>query len=155
MRKLSKLLFTHRSSLVGYRIVEELGVVSGSCCQTPPGTGEMKSTVENAVGGQLSVARNYLSLSVKTSMKKALSQAEKRGANCVVNLREQIATTSTTRAPAWWHPPATYYFAHVTGTAVKIEKIPDVPYVALGDTKAAHHPKRFHTKGSGLRGRRS
>ena len=125
MRKLSKLLFSHRSNLNGYRIVEELGVVTGSCCQCGSGLGEVRNSVANAVGGQLTVAKQQLSLSVKTAMRKALVQAEDKGANCVVNLREQICTTLVKRIPfipAWYAPPATFYFTHVTGTAVIVEK---------------------------------
>ena len=164
VRKLSTLLFSHRSSLHGYRIVRELGTVSGCCSQCGGILGETREHATRLVGGPINAAKANLSLTVKTATKRALAAAEKQGANCVVNMREQIATSLVRRPFVFWSPPSTFYFAHVSGTAVTVVKMSKdelrrqderekaerkrgvPPLAAVSPVPGRHHSSRKHGK---------
>eukprot|EP01059_Diplonema_ambulator_P031510 TRINITY_DN5800_c0_g1_i1.p1 TRINITY_DN5800_c0_g1~~TRINITY_DN5800_c0_g1_i1.p1 ORF type:complete len:193 (+),score=27.34 TRINITY_DN5800_c0_g1_i1:301-879(+) len=125
LSRLSKLVFSNRAHIQGFYIVRELGVVSGSYCECGGGYSDMKNSVANAMGGQITQARQHVYASMQKAVEKTLKEAEKRGANAVVNLREQITTAWVKKLPfipMWWLPPSTYYFTHVSGTAVIIRQ---------------------------------
>eukprot|EP01064_Diplonema_japonicum_P014044 TRINITY_DN21563_c0_g1_i1.p1 TRINITY_DN21563_c0_g1~~TRINITY_DN21563_c0_g1_i1.p1 ORF type:complete len:192 (+),score=10.13 TRINITY_DN21563_c0_g1_i1:46-621(+) len=127
LSKLSKLMFSNRANIQGFYIVKELGVVSGSCCECGGGYSDMKNSVETVMGGQLTQAKKHILSSMQKAVGRTLERAELKGANAVVNLREQIATSWVRRlpfVPIWWIPPSTYFFTHVSGTAVILRQHP-------------------------------
>ena len=125
MRHLSRLLLTNRANFVGYSISKELGTVTGSSCVCGGGYSDIKSSIANVVGGPMEQAKHRMNDSIRRATARALAEAESRGGNAVLNFREQISTTWVRRLPFFPKlliPSSAFYFTHVSGTAVILEK---------------------------------
>eukprot|EP01060_Flectonema_neradi_P007961 TRINITY_DN15677_c0_g1_i1.p1 TRINITY_DN15677_c0_g1~~TRINITY_DN15677_c0_g1_i1.p1 ORF type:complete len:169 (+),score=5.93 TRINITY_DN15677_c0_g1_i1:42-548(+) len=155
MRHLSRLLLTNRANFVGYSITKELGTVTGSSCVCGGGYSDIKSSIANVVGGPIEQAKHRMNDSIRRATARALAEAESRGANAVLNFREQISTTWVRRLPFFPKlllPSSAFYFTHVSGTAVVLEKVDPLAPDPRDRARKPRGARRRHLLSSRQRG---
>ena len=104
------MILTNMESVPGKKIVEHYGLVSGSTVRAKHIGKDIFAGLKNIVGGELKAYTELLNESRKESTDRMVAQAEKLGANAVVNIRFGTSAVAAGAAELF-----TY------GTAVKVE----------------------------------
>ena len=104
------MFITNLESVPGMKIKEHYGLVSGSTVRAKHIGRDIMAGLKNIVGGELKGYTELLQESRNEAMKRMMSQAEKMGANAVINVR--FSTSSITQGAAE---------LYVYGTAVMVE----------------------------------
>ena len=104
------MLLTNIETVPGMTIVEHFGVVSGSTVRAKHIGRDFMASLKNMVGGELTAYTELLQESRKQATDRMISQAEKSGANAIVNVR--YATSSVAQGASE---------LYVYGTAVRVE----------------------------------
>ena len=104
------MIITNIETVPGKTIVEHYGLVAGNTVRAKHIGRDTMASLKNIVGGELKGYTELLRESRQEAMRRMTEQAEKMGANAVVNVR--FATSSITMGAAE---------LYVYGTAVKVE----------------------------------
>ncbi len=104
------MIVTNVESVPGKRIVEHYGIVQGSTVRAKHIGRDFMAGLKNLVGGELKGYTELLSEARDESLRRMVAQAERMGANAVINVR--FATSSVAQGAA-------ELFAY--GTAVRVE----------------------------------
>jgi uncharacterized protein YbjQ (UPF0145 family) len=104
------MIFTNIESVPGKTIVEHMGIVQGSTVRAKHVGRDFMASLKNLVGGELRGYTELLQDSREEAMNRMAEQAEKMGANAVLNIR--FATSSVAQGAAE---------LFVYGTAVRVE----------------------------------
>jgi len=104
------MIVTNVETVPGMRIVEHYGLVAGNTVRAKHIGRDIMASLKNIVGGELKGYTELLRESRQEAMTRMIGQAEKMGANAIVNVR--FATSSITMGAAE---------LYVYGTAVKAE----------------------------------
>jgi uncharacterized protein YbjQ (UPF0145 family) len=104
------MLLTNIETVPGKAIVEHFGVVSGSTVRAKHIGRDFMASLKNMVGGELTAYTELLQESRRQATDRMISQAEKLGANAIVNVR--YATSSVAQGASE---------LYVYGTAVRVE----------------------------------
>ncbi|HRU40296.1 MAG TPA: YbjQ family protein [Candidatus Goldiibacteriota bacterium] len=104
------MIITNIETVPGKTIVEHYGLVAGNTVRAKHIGRDIMASLKNIVGGELKGYTELLRESRQEAMRRMTEQAEKMGANAVVNVR--FATSSITMGAAE---------LYVYGTAVKVE----------------------------------
>ena len=105
-----KMIFTNIGIVPGKEIVEHYGIVQGSTVRAKHVGRDFMATLKNLVGGELRAYTELLQDSREEAMTRMGDEADKLGANAVVNIR--FATSSVAQGAAE---------LFVYGTAVRVE----------------------------------
>ena len=103
------MLLNNIESVPGKTIVEHFGVVSGSTVRAKHIGRDFMASLKNMVGGELKGYTELLQDSRQQATDRMIEQAEKLGANAIVNVR--FATSSVAQGAAE---------LYVYGTAVRV-----------------------------------
>ncbi len=106
------MLVVNSDHLVGYRITEYLGLVRGNTIRAKHIGKDIMAGLRNLVGGEIKEYTELLTEARNESLNRMTLQAEKLGADAVINLRFVTASVMTGAAELLAY-----------GTAVKIERI--------------------------------
>ncbi|MCB0336325.1 MAG: YbjQ family protein [Bdellovibrionales bacterium] len=106
---ISDITVTNVESVPGTKIVEHYGLVSGSTVRAKFFGRDIMASLKNLVGGELKGYTELLHESRAQALERMMQQAERLGANAVVNVR--FSTSSVAQGAAE---------LYVYGTAVKI-----------------------------------
>lgn len=106
----ASVILTNIDRVPGKEIVEHYGLVAGSTVRAKHVGKDIMASIKNFVGGELSGYTELLNESREEATKRMVSQAKKRGANAVINIR--FSTSSIAQGAAE---------IYVYGTAVKVE----------------------------------
>ncbi len=101
----------NKESIIGYQIVEELGLVSGSTVRAKHLGGDIASSLKHLVGGEMGIYTEMMVKARQVAYQKMLDEAEKLGADAIVNVRFTSSTVAQGAAEIL-----------VYGSAVKVEK---------------------------------
>ena len=104
------MILTNMESIPGKKITEHYGLVSGSTVRAKHIGRDIMAGLKNIVGGELKGYTELLKESRNEAIQRMMEQAQKLGANAVVNIR--FSTSSITQGAAE---------LYVYGTAVKAE----------------------------------
>lgn len=104
------MIFTNIGIVPGKEIVEHYGIVQGSTVRAKHVGRDFMATLKNLVGGELRAYTELLQDSRQEAMTRMADEADKLGANAVVNIR--FATSSVAQGAAE---------LFVYGTAVRVE----------------------------------
>lgn len=104
------MILTNMESVPGKKITEHYGLVSGNTVRAKHIGRDIMAGLKNIVGGELKGYTELLKESRNESIQRMMDQAEKLGANAVVNIR--FSTSSVTQGAAE---------LYAYGTAVKVE----------------------------------
>ena len=104
------MLLTNIETVPGKNIVDHFGVVSGSTVRAKHLGRDLMASLKNMVGGELKAYTELLQDSRRQATDRMIAQAEKLGANAIVNVR--YATSSVAQGAAE---------LYVYGTAVRIK----------------------------------
>ena len=91
------MIVVNTETIPGMRIVQMLGIVQGNTVRAKHVGRDIAASLKNLVGGELTGYSELLTEAREQSMQRMLSQAQKLGANAVVNVR---FTTSAVTAGA-------------------------------------------------------
>lgn len=91
------MIVVNTETIPGMRIVQMLGIVQGNTVRAKHVGRDIAAGLKNLVGGELKGYTELLTEARQEAMERMLSQAEKMGANAVVNVR---FTTSAVTASA-------------------------------------------------------
>jgi len=103
-------IITNIPLVPGKKIVEHYGLVSGSTVRAKHIGRDIMASLKNIVGGELKGYTQLLNEARNEAIKRMVLQAEKLGANAVINVR--FSTSSITQGAAE---------LYAYGTAVKVE----------------------------------
>jgi uncharacterized protein YbjQ (UPF0145 family) len=106
------MMITNIESVPGHKIVEHYGLVQGNTVRAKHIGKDFMAGLKNLVGGELKGYTELLTEAREEAMQRLQAQAEKKGANAIVNVR--LATSSVSQGAA-------ELFAY--GTAVKVEAL--------------------------------
>ncbi|HDQ26103.1 MAG TPA: YbjQ family protein [bacterium] len=104
------MILTNTETIPGKKIVEHYGLVSGNTVRAKHIGRDLMAGLKNIIGGELKGYTELMKDSRNEALKRMMQQAEKMGANAVVNVR--FSTSSITQGAAE---------LYVYGTAVKAE----------------------------------
>lgn len=104
------MILTNIESVPGKKIVEHFGIVSGSTVRAKHIGRDFMASLKNIVGGELKGYTELLQDSRDQAAERMVAQANRLGANAIVNVR--FATSSVAQGAAE---------LYVYGTAVRIE----------------------------------
>ena len=104
------MILTNVGTIPGKEIVEHYGIVQGSTVRAKHVGRDFMANLKNLVGGELKGYTELLQDSREEAMQRMSEQAEKMGANAVVNIR--FATSSVAQGAAE---------LFVYGTAVRVQ----------------------------------
>lgn len=104
------MILTNIESVPGKRIVQHFGIVTGSTVQSKHIGRDIMAGLKNIVGGELKGYTELLQEARKIATDRLISQAQKLGANAVVNIRYETSSISQGAAELY-----------VYGTAVTVE----------------------------------
>ncbi len=104
------MIITNIPLVPGKKIVEHYGLVSGSTVRAKHIGRDIMASLKNIVGGELKGYTQLLNEARNEAIKRMVLQAEKLGANAVINVR--FSTSSITQGAAE---------LYAYGTAVKVE----------------------------------
>ncbi|KAL6068762.1 hypothetical protein QOT17_007945 [Balamuthia mandrillaris] len=111
-------LLTTRGTLLGFKIVDEIGIVVGSSVKSRHVFHDIWARFRGIIGGEVKSYSELLTDATADATSKMLREAASRGANAVVRVRYQ---TSTSADPTVWSSSFCYTLAY--GTAVCIEPV--------------------------------
>ena len=103
------MIITNVDSVPGKKIIEHYGIVTGSTVRAKNFGKDFMASLKNIVGGELKSYTDLMNESRKEATSRMVEQAEKMGANAVINVR--YATSNIAAGAA-------ELFAY--GTAVKV-----------------------------------
>lgn len=106
------MILTNIESVPGMRITGHYGMVSGSTVRAKNFVKDFGAGLKNMVGGELKSYTELLEDTRKEAISRMIQQAEKLGANAIINVR--FATSAITSGAA-----EVYSY----GTAVKVQSI--------------------------------
>ncbi len=106
------MILTNIESVPGMKIKAQFGLVSGSTVRAKNAIKDIGAGLKNMVGGELKSYTELLTEARKEAVDRMQEQAQKMGANAVINVR--FATSSVTAGAAE---------VYAYGTAVQVEKI--------------------------------
>lgn len=104
------MILTNMESVPGMKITEHYGLVAGNTVRAKHIGRDIMAGLKNIVGGELKGYTELLKESRNEAIRRMMAQAEKMGANAIVNIR--FSTSSITQGAAE---------LYVYGTAVKAE----------------------------------
>jgi uncharacterized protein YbjQ (UPF0145 family) len=104
------MILTNIEAIPGKKIVEHFGLVTGSTVRAKNALSDMGAGIKNIFGGELKGYTDLMEKSRNQALERLMIQAERLGANAVVNLR--FATSNIAQGAAE---------LYVYGTAVKVE----------------------------------
>ncbi len=104
------MIITTLQSVPGKQIVEHFGLVNGSTIRAKHVGRDIAAGLKNIFGGELKGYTELLNESRDESTRRMIEQAQKLGANAIVNVRFATSTVA---------PGAAELFAY--GTAVRVE----------------------------------
>ncbi len=104
------MIITNIPLVPGKKIIEHYGLVSGSTVRAKHIGRDIMASLKNIVGGELRGYTQLLNEARNEAIKRMILQAEKLGANAIINVR--FSTSSITQGAA-----ELYSY----GTAVKVE----------------------------------
>lgn len=104
------LILTNIDRVPGKEIVEHYGLVAGSTIRAKHVGKDIMASIKNLFGGELTGYTELLNESRQEATERMVSQAKKRGANAIINIR--FSTSSVAQGAAE---------IYVYGTAVKVE----------------------------------
>ncbi len=104
------MIITNIPLVPGKKIVEHYGLVSGSTVRAKHIGRDIMASLKNIVGGELKGYTQLLNEARNEAIKRMVLQAEKLGANAIINVR--FSTSSITQGAAE---------LYAYGTAVKVE----------------------------------
>ena len=104
------MLLTTRNELDGCRIKKELGLVSGSSVRSRIFFRDFFAGVRAFLGLEVKEYREMMDLARKLAKERMIEEAEKMGANAIVNIRYMTSMTSIRTSEIF-----------VYGTAIEIE----------------------------------
>lgn len=104
------MIITNIPMVPGKQIVEHYGLVSGSTVRAKHIGRDIMASLKNIIGGELKGYTELLNEARKEAVERMIKQAEKLGANAIINVR--FSTSSISQGAAELY---TY------GTAVKVE----------------------------------
>jgi uncharacterized protein YbjQ (UPF0145 family) len=110
------MLLSNLEQVAGYRIVRHLGLVSGNTIRAKHVGRDIMAGLKNIVGGEIRSYTTLLSEARNEAIQRMVAEAERLGANAVVNVR---LSTSAVMAGA------AELFAY--GTAVVMEQAAQAP----------------------------
>ena len=108
------MLLSNLEHVPGYRIVEHLGLVTGSTIRAKHVGRDIMAGLKNIVGGEIKGYTELLADARSQAMERMTNAADQLGANAVVNVR--LSTSAVMAAAA-------ELFNY--GTAVRVEKEPE------------------------------
>lgn len=88
------MLISNIETLPGTRIVKHLGIVQGSTVRAKHVGKDLLSSIKNIFGGELSAYTELLDESRAEAIERMKAQAEKKGANAILNVRFSTSTIS-------------------------------------------------------------
>ncbi|MBP3924577.1 YbjQ family protein [bacterium] len=103
---------TNIESVPGMKITNQYGVVSGSTVRAKNAIKDIGAGLKNMVGGELKSYTELLEEARKEAIQRMQAQAQRLGANAVINVR--FATSAITAGAAE---------VYAYGTAVKVEPV--------------------------------
>jgi uncharacterized protein YbjQ (UPF0145 family) len=103
------MILTNIESVPGKKIVEHFGIVSGSTVRAKHIVKDMLASFKNIIGGELGAYTELLAEARQIATQRMVAQAEKLGANAIINVR--YATSSVAAGAAE---------LYVYGTAVRV-----------------------------------
>ena len=106
------MILTNIESVPGMKIKAQFGLVSGSTVRAKNAIKDIGAGLKNMVGGELKSYTELVTEARKEAVDRMQEQAQKMGANAVINVR--FATSSVTAGAAE---------VYAYGTAVQVEKI--------------------------------
>lgn len=106
------MILTNIESVPGMKIKAQFDLVSGSTVRAKNAIKDIGAGLKNMVGGELKSYTELLIEARKEAVERMEQQAQKMGANAVINVR--FATSSVTAGAAE---------VYAYGTAVQVEKI--------------------------------
>jgi uncharacterized protein YbjQ (UPF0145 family) len=92
------MIVVNTETIPGMRIVQMLGIVQGNTVRAKHVGRDIAASLKNLVGGELKGYTELLSEARDEAMQRMLNQAQKLGANAVVNVR--FSTSAVTAAAA-------------------------------------------------------
>ncbi len=101
----------NKEFVTGYKITEDLGVVSGNTVRAKHIGGDIASSFKHIVGGEMGIYTEMMTQARTTAYEKMIFEAKELGADGIVNIRFTSATVAQGAAEIL-----------VYGTAVKLEK---------------------------------
>lgn len=104
------MIITNIESVPGKKIVEHFGLVTGSTVKAKNAFKDFGAGFKNIFGGELKSYTKLMDETREEAIKRVVQQAEKLGANAIVNVR--FATSDIAQGAAE---------IYVYGTAVKVE----------------------------------
>ncbi|MCX8093037.1 MAG: YbjQ family protein [Candidatus Goldbacteria bacterium] len=104
------MILTNIPMVPGMKIVEHYGLVTGSTVRAKHIGKDIMASLKNIIGGELKGYTELLNEARKEALERMIKQAEKLGANAVINVR--FSTSSIAQGAAE---------LYVYGTAVKVE----------------------------------
>ncbi|MCX7699137.1 MAG: YbjQ family protein [Candidatus Goldbacteria bacterium] len=104
------MILTNIPMVPGMKIVEHYGLVTGSTVRAKHIGKDIMASLKNIIGGELKGYTELLNEARKEAIERMIKQAEKLGANAVINVR--FSTSSIAQGAAE---------LYVYGTAVKVE----------------------------------
>ena len=110
MTEVMKMILTNIESVPGMNITAQYGLVAGSTVRAKNAIKDFGAGLKNMVGGELKSYTELLTEARKEAISRMEQQAQRMGANAVINVR--LATSSVTVGAAE---------VHAYGTAVKVE----------------------------------
>jgi len=113
------MLVVNTETIPGYRIVEVKGLVQGNTIRAKHVGKDIFASLKNIVGGELKAYTELLTESRRQAMDRMLAEAEKLGANAVLNVR--FSTSSVTQGAAE---------LYAYGTAAIVEPLRPAPETA-------------------------
>lgn len=84
---MDKLLITTSTSLEGYRITKQLGLVRGITVRSRSVVGNFFGGLQSIFGGQLSIYTELCEKAREEAYELMVSHAQEKGANAVINMR--------------------------------------------------------------------
>ena len=104
------MIITNIALVPGKQIVEHYGLVSGSTVRAKHIGRDIMASLKNIIGGELKGYTELLNEARKEALDRMVKQAEKLGANAIINVR--FSTSSVAQGAAE---------LYAYGTAVKVE----------------------------------
>lgn len=106
------MILTNTETIPGKKIVEHFGVIFGSTIRARNINADLAAGLKNMVGGELRSYTDFLNECRKEAIQRMIQQAEKLGANAIINVRFSTASIAQGAAEI-----------SVYGTAVRVDSL--------------------------------
>ena len=106
------MLLTNTEFIPGYKITAQYGLVSGSTVRAKHAGRDLMASFKNFVGGELTAYTELLEESRKEANERMITQAQRLGANAIINVRYETSAITAGAAEVYAY-----------GTAVKAERM--------------------------------